>query len=150
MGMQLRLMNLWFLAAGGHQEALVQMAVGVINGDQITRGVADSSLRSMVNPMPLSLLGKCNLSSIASATGLNRETVRRIVNRLIAKGPLVRSPDGSINFTTGWTQGPQTHRLGENQLDEFCRTVNLLMRDGVLSCEDVGVATERTREQNIS
>jgi len=146
--MQLRLMELWREAAGGHQEALVQMAVGAINGDRVTRGAPDARLRTLGIPMPMTLMTKCNLSSIAAGTGLNRETVRRIVNRLIAEGPLVRSADGSINFIDGWTQGPETHRLGEAQLDEFSRTANLLLRDGVLSCEAVGAETTRTSGQD--
>lgn len=132
-GLQLRLMELWRGAAGGHQEALVQMAVGVINADRVTRSITDPRLRSLNNAMPTSLMTKCNLSSIAAATGLNRETVRRVVNRLVANGPLVRSPDGSVNFVEGWAQGPETKELGEAQLDEVCRTVNLLLREGVLS-----------------
>ena len=123
-GMQLRLSELWRKAAGGHQEALVQMAIGAITGDRVTRGVPDQTLRDMANPMPLSLMSKCNLSSIASGTGLNRETVRRIVNRLVAEGRLVRSADGSINFRVGWTQGKLARGLGKDQLDEFCRTAN--------------------------
>ena len=142
--MQLRLLELWREAAGGHQEALVQMAVGAINGDRLTRGDLDARLRSMNNPMPVGLMTKCNMSSIAAGTGLNRETVRRIVNRLIQDGPLVRSADGSINFQEGWTQGPQTDCLGEAQLDEFCRTANLLLRDGVLSFDQASVEISRT------
>ena len=133
MSLQLRLANLWCDAAGGHQEALVQMAVGVINGERVIRSVSNPGLRSLAHPVPANALGKCNLSSIASATGLNRETVRRVVNRLIAAGPLARTDDGSIGFLTGWTQGPETHRLGQGQLEEICRTVNLLLGDGVLS-----------------
>lgn len=41
-GMQLRLWQLWRDAAGGHLEALVQMAIGVINGDKVTRGVSET------------------------------------------------------------------------------------------------------------
>lgn len=134
-GLQLRLMELWRKAAGGHQEALVQMAVGAINGDRVTRG-ADEGFRSIGKAMPKTLMTKCNLSSIASATGLNRETVRRAVNRLIVDGPLVRSADGSIHFKDGWSQGSETQHLGEAQLDEFRRTANLLLRDGVLSNEE--------------
>ena len=133
LGLQLRLMELWRVVAGGHQEALVQMAVAAINGDRVTRSASDLRLRNMSNAMPTSLMTKCNLSSIAAATGLNRETVRRVVNRLTVNGPLVRAPDGSVNFIEGLTQGPETQRLGEAQLDEFCRTVNLLLREGVLS-----------------
>lgn len=138
MSMQLRLSELWREAAGGHQEALVQMAVGAITGDRVTRGVGETSLRNIENPMPVDLMSKCNLSSIAAGTGLNRETVRRIVNRLVTEGPLVRSTNGTINFAPGWTQGAETHRLGQQQLDEFCRTANLLLRDGVLSVSREG------------
>lgn len=130
--MQMRLMEMWREAAGGHQEALVQMAVGAINGDRVTRVAVDPILRSLDNPMPVTQRTKCNLSSISAGTGLNRETVRRIVNRLIESGPLARSADGSIHFIDGWTQGPETQRLGEAQLHEFSRTANLLLRDGVL------------------
>lgn len=105
-------------------------------------------LRNMVNAMPLDLMNKCNLSSISAGTGLNRETVRRIVNRLIGEGRLVRSADSSINFAGGWPQRPLTQRLGEAQLDEFFRTANLLLRDGVLSCEEVSVETTRTSGHN--
>lgn len=134
--LQLRLMELWREAAGGHQEALVQMAVGAINGDRVTRGAPEAGLRSLANAMPRRLMTKCNLSSIASATGLNRETVRRVVNRLTVNGPLVRFPDGSINFIKGWSQGPETQRLGDAQLDEFTRTANLLLRECVLLSKD--------------
>lgn len=133
---QLRLIQLWRLAAGGHQEALVQMAVGAINGAPVIRGASDPGLQNIGNPMPVSLMTKCNLSSIAAATGLNRETVRRVVNRLTENGPLTRTADGSVNFLEGWTQGPETYQLGNAQLDEFCRTANALIRAGVLSFED--------------
>lgn len=133
---QLRLMELWRVAAGGHQEALVQMAVGAINGTPVTRSASDPRLRNISNAMPTSLMTKCNLSSIAAATRLNRETVRRVVNRLTVDGPLVRAPDGSVNFIAGWTQGPETQQLGKAQLDEFCRTANLLLREGVLSVKE--------------
>lgn len=134
--MQLRLIELWREAAGGHQEALVLMAVGAISGDRVTRGAHEARLRSLRHAMPSSLMTKCNLSSIASATGLNRETVRRVVNRLTLNGSLVRSPGGSINFIEGWSQGPETKQLGDAQLNEFSRTANLLLPEGVLLSKD--------------
>jgi hypothetical protein len=134
--MQLRLFDLWRAAAGGQQEALVQMAVGAIIGGRFTRAETDPTLRNMATPVPTGLASKCNLSSISFATGLNRETVRRVVNRLIERGPLVRGEDGSINFRPGWTQGPEATQLNKNQLDEFRRTANLLVRDGVISITD--------------
>lgn len=131
--MQLRLLELWRVAAGGHQEALVQMAVGAITGSRFTRSGTDQAFKSMTRAIPVDLMTKCNLSSISTAIGLNRETVRRIVNRLITNGRLVRAEDGSINFAPGWTQGPEATQLNEGQLSEFRRTVNLLIEDDVLS-----------------
>ena len=135
--LQLRLIELWRIPSGGFQEALVQLAIAAILGDRFTRGSPESSLKNMLNPVPPVLFKtKCNLSSIAAGTGLNRETVRRIVNRLIDEGRLVRLADKSINFSPGWAQNPMVQRVGQQQLEEFCRTANLLLRDGLLYCEE--------------
>lgn len=131
--MQLRLLELWRDVTGGHEEALVVMAVVAITGDRLTRIDANPELRNMAHPVPRTILGRCNISSLAAATGLNRETARRVVNRLIERGVLERSPDRSINFTAGRMQEPNAYRLSRIQLEEFARTVNALMRDGVLT-----------------
>jgi hypothetical protein len=60
------------------------------------------------------------------------------VNRLIERGILQRSSDRSINFTSGRMQGPNAVRISEMQLEEFTRTANALMRDGVLTFETEG------------
>ena|SRR6476469_979148 len=134
--MRLRLLNLWRSVTGGHNESLVIMAVIAITGDRLTRTNPASELRDMANVVPRSLLGRCHLSSIAAATGLNRETARRVVNRLIEKGVLERSPDRSINFAAGRMQGPNAFRLSQIQLEEFARTANELLRQGILVFEE--------------
>lgn len=133
--LQLRLLELWRDIAGGHEEALIVMAVVAITGDRLTRLDVRAELRNMAHPVPRALLGKCNISSLATATGLNRETARRVINRLIERGVLERSPDRSINFTAGRTQGPNAYRISKIQRDEFVRTANALMRDGALVFE---------------
>ena len=133
--MQLRLLELWREVAGGHEEALIVMAVVAITGDRLTRLDVSPELRNMAHPVPRTLLGRCNISSLAAATGLNRETARRVINRLIDRGVLERSPDRSINFTAGRMQGPNAYRISEIQREEFLRTANALMRDGVLAFE---------------
>lgn len=130
--MRLRVLALWRELAGGHEESLILMAIIAITGDRLTRAEANPELRNMANPVPHSLLGQCNISSIAVATGLNRETARRAINRLIARGILERSANRSIHFAPGRTQGPNAYRISEMQLEEFTRTANSLMRDGVL------------------
>jgi predicted transcriptional regulator len=136
--MRLRLLDLWREVTGGHEESLVVMAVVAITGDRLTRTDVIPELRNIAHAVPQALLGKCNISSIAAATGLNRETARRVVNRLIERGILQRSSDRSINFTSGRMQGPNAVRISEMQLEEFTRTANALMRDGVLTFESEG------------
>jgi hypothetical protein len=132
-GMQLRLLELWRDVIGGHEEALIVMAVVAITGDRLTRIDVSPELRNMAHPVPRTVLGRCNTSSLAAATGLNRETARRVINRLIERGILERCPDRSINFTAGRMQGPNAYRVSKIQLEEFARTANALMRDGVLT-----------------
>jgi hypothetical protein len=135
--LQLRLIELWTESSGGFQEALVQLAISAIIGDRFTRGAPEMGLRNMLNPVPPALFKtRCNLSSIAAGSGLNRETVRRIVNRLIKEGRLIRLADNSINFAPGRAQSSMVQRLGQQQLEEFCRTANLLLRDRLLYCEE--------------
>jgi DNA-binding MarR family transcriptional regulator len=133
--MQLRLMELWREVAGGHEEALLLMAIVAITGDRLTRINGSPELRNMAHPVPRTLLGRCNVSSLATATGLNRETARRVINRLIERGILERSADRSINFTAGRMQGDNAYHISEMQLDEFVRTANALMRDRVLTLQ---------------
>jgi len=138
--MRLRLLTLWREVTGGHEESFILMAVVAITGDRLTRTDVSPELRNMAHPVPRPLLGRCNISSIAAATGLNRETARRAINRLIDRGILERSPDRSIHFTAGRMQGPNAFRISEMQLEEFARTANALMRDGVLTFEPESVA----------
>ena len=48
------------------------------------------------------MLGKVNISSIAHATGLNRETARRKINDLVEQDLLTQFEDGSVGFRPGW------------------------------------------------
>ena len=152
--MRLRLLELWRDVTGGHEEALILMAVIAITGDRLTRIDASPELRNMAHPVPRTLLGKCNISSLAAATGLNRETARRVINRLIERGILERSPHRSIHFTAGRMQGRNAYRISEIQLEEFVRTANALMRDGVLtyqpeSPEHLGQTDFVRRQQDV-
>lgn len=131
--LRLRLIALWREVTGGHEESLILMAVIAITGDRLARTDIDPQLRNMAHPVPRKLLGRCNISSIAAATGLNRETARRAINRLIERGILERATDRSIHFTAGRMQSPNARHISETQLEEFARTANALVRDGVLT-----------------
>lgn len=131
-GMRLRLLALWRQVTGGHDESLVLMAVIAITGDRLAAQDASADFTDMANSVPRRLLGRCNVSSIAEATGLNRETARRVIQKLIKRGILERSPDRSIHFTEGRMQGTNAYLISRVQLEEFARTANALLKLGVL------------------
>ena len=133
--MRLRLIALWRQVTGGHYESLILMAVIAITGDRLTAREVSRDFENMANAVPKPLLGKCNVSSIAAATGLNRETARRVIHKLVTCGILERSPDRSIHFTEGRMQGDNAYMVSRVQLEEFTRTANALLRVGVLKIE---------------
>lgn len=134
-GMRLRLLALWREVTGGHDESLIVMAVIAITGDRLAGRDLSSEFADMATPVPRKMLGKCNISSIAAATGLNRETARRAIYKLIDRGILERAADRSIHFKAGRMQGENAYRISRIQLEEFARTANALLRDGVLKPE---------------
>ena len=127
----LRLMENWRRRFDDHESLMVLLAVVAITSERLTRSDLPSELRSLELPIPTDRLARCSVSSIAAATGLNRETARRKVNELIAAGILVRT-SREIRFAAGHVQDPFIGRLIRNQLDAVARLVNDLQRDGVL------------------
>lgn len=127
----LRLMENWRRRIDDHESLMVLLAVVAITSERLTRSDLPSELRSLELPIPTDRLARCSISSIAAATGLNRETARRKVNELIAVGILVRTAR-EIRFATGHLQDPFIGGLIRNQLDTVTRFVNDLQRDGVL------------------
>ncbi len=129
----LRCMEHYHQVAGDHQSALVMLAVVAITSERLTRGVLADDLRSLESPFPTEELGICNISSIAVATGFNRETTRRYVNNLIERDILQRGPEGSIHFTTGYLQSGQISDLLQMQLDTLGRSVTEFIRMGAMT-----------------
>ena len=82
--------------------------------------------------MPSEALAKFNISSIAGATGLNRETARKNVGGLIAQGMLVRD-DGIILLAPGFTQQQVVSSIVLEQLEELRRAANGLLRMGAFT-----------------
>lgn len=135
----LRMMEHWRHAAGDYNAAMILLAIVGISSEKLTRIDLPQDRRALEEPLDDEALSPCNISSIAVATGFNRETTRRYVNRLIADGVLVRTADGSIRLVDGFIQRKETADLLAVQLEAFTRTANELTRLGVLegreSCE---------------
>lgn len=127
----LRLMENW-RQFGDYEAAIIILAIAVINGEKLTRTPLESELQDLRTPVPRERLTRCNISSIAVATGLNRETTRRKVNKLVSVGLLVRNEDGSVNLAGGFSQAKTTIELVHTQLETLTRITNDLLRDGSL------------------
>lgn len=128
----LRLIENWRRYVRDYDSVMILLAIAAVNGEKLTRTALEPELQDLRCPMPPERLSACNLSSIAAATGLNRETTRRKVNKLASAGLLVRREDGSIGFSEGFTQGAKTLELVSAQLEVLSRTANDLVRDGSL------------------
>jgi len=127
----LRCMENWRSDVDDCEKALILVAVTAISGERFTRGEElDAELKSLRNPVPPDRLPPCNISSIAAATGLNRETARRKVIELAEAGILDRSASGMISFRPGVLESEATSELVRRQLEAVVRVINDLIRDG--------------------
>ena len=128
-----RAMENWREGVGDNDSAMILLAVIAICGERLTRTELPERLRSVATALPPGLAAECNISSIAAATGLNRETTRRKVNALVEAGYLARSPDGEISYPTELQQDPATLDFVRRQLEAVARFANEAIRDGVLT-----------------
>jgi hypothetical protein len=127
-----RFMENWRRGLGDLDLAMILVAVVAITGERLTRAPLDEELRGLETDLPAGVRGECNISSIAAAAGLNRETARRKVNGLIEAGFLARSESGEISFSPDVRQREQTEKLLRKQLEAVVRFTNEMLRDGVL------------------
>ena len=131
----MRWMEKWRRNVRDYDSAMILVAVVAITAERLTRTSLEDELKRLSEPMPAEKLAPCNVSSIAAATGINRETTRRKVDALIRSGFLVKSAEGVISFRPGHLQQDYIHELVRAQLDSLVRTVNDLCRDGTVSCD---------------
>lgn len=141
LNLNLRFMENWrsaqIDAAGSaldYESLMILMAIIVIGADRVLRTELESELQTLERRLPKSRLGKANLSSIAAATAINRETVRRKVNSLQEAGWVLRDKEG-VQTAHGVIPYDVLRRIIGVQLDALTRTVNQLTKFGVLSFE---------------
>jgi hypothetical protein len=127
-----RCMENWREGVGDNDSAMILLAVVAICGERLTRTELPEALRNVATPLPPGVAGECNVSSIAAATGLNRETTRRRVNTLVEAGFLTRSEDGEVSYPIERQQDPATLDFVKKQLEAIARFANDAIRDGVL------------------
>ena len=127
-----RFMELWRRGTRDTDTVMILIAVAAITAERLTRIELDEEMKALEHSFPSALLAPCNISSIAAATGLNRETARRRVNAMVKEGSLVRNDKGEVYFPPGLLQQPGTRKLIRKQLEMLTRFVNDSIRDGVL------------------
>jgi predicted transcriptional regulator len=139
LNLNLRLMEHWRSLRFGPTGAvldtetlLILMAIIVIKAEKLLRSGLDPDLESFDRELPRAHHSRVNLSSIASATSINRETVRRKVNRLEEDGMITRDKEG-IQIVPGGISLDDLRNVLDAQLQTLVRTVNQLIRIGVLS-----------------
>ena len=132
-GLTLRMMENLRQPFEDYESGMILIAIAAILGEKLTRTSLEPELQDLARPIPTALLTTCNINSIAAATGINRETARRKVNKLIAAGLLERAEGGSIRFSPGFSQRQEPSAMTRAQLDALVRIANELMRDGVLT-----------------
>lgn len=144
LALNLRLMENWRslqIATTGAvldcESTLIVMAIIVISAEKLLRTELDPQLQSLAQRLPQDRLSRVNLSSIAAATAINRETVRRKVKDLQEAGMVIRDEDG-IRMAHGVIQFERLRETIDAQLDAITRTVNQLSRIGVLVATDPG------------
>jgi hypothetical protein len=128
-----RCMTIWSGGERDPETVLILIAVISITSEKFTRAGLHPGLRALDTYLPLGQLQGCNVASIAAATGLNRETTRRRVEKLLAKGSLIRTESGDLALPPDRVQTPEALELVRKQLEAIVRCTNELLRDGVLT-----------------
>ncbi len=131
--MTLRIMEHWRLHLGvGYEEAMIVLATAAITMEKFTRSEFEPELENIRNAVPSAQLARCNVASIAVAVGLNRETARRKVKRLVENGMLLKDRGGSLRLSPEYTLSVPTSDMMKRQLETVVHTANELVRDGIL------------------
>ena len=130
--MLMRSMELWRRERLDPQNVLIILAVISITSEKLMRAQLDPKYYALSTYLPLEQLQGCNVASIAAATGLNRETVRRRVQDLIDGGSLIRTESGEIALPPDKVNEDSALELVRRQLEAVTRFANDSLRDGVL------------------
>jgi len=137
--LNLRLMEAWrtaqrklFGAPLDCETTMILMAIIAIGAEKLVRTGDLKEFEDLSVPMDFRLLRKCNLSSIAATTGLNREMVRRRVGKLEKNGLVVRESDGGVRIADGILQQPEVRESVNKQLQSIAATVDRLQKSGLL------------------
>jgi hypothetical protein len=123
------------LSEGDIDLAIIAGAAGLVAAESVLR---DPAMRRRYASMD-NVLGDqqrgCNALSIAEATGLPRETVRRKMNRLVDMGILARRGVGDYIWKPGVLQSAPYRKLLDEIYNETLRLMNECLDEGIVGAE---------------
>lgn len=131
----MRILEEWKTALPDYESVAIMFAVISVNAERLTRMTVPAELRSLDHPLSGDWVARCNYSSIASATGMSRETVRRKVKRLVEMGILSRVDDEGVRIHPRFASSGQSKRSLLRQGRALVRVVQQLVDDGVFQIE---------------
>ena len=129
----MRAMERWRAHLTDYDCVMIMISVVAITSEPLLRAQLEPEETRLSAPIDRTKLRRANVSSIAHATGLNRETTRRKVNDLIRQELLFRFEDGAIGFRPGLVQEDRIRDQIRGQLSDIAAVTNQLMRIGVLA-----------------
>jgi hypothetical protein len=125
----LRMLVMWRAAFDGDLEKLMIVAA-VIDQGMKANGFSEQSYDSYIGAFMFeNVAPPTNVQSVADFTGIPRETVRRKVNDLCAKGWLERDKDGAVRLTIqgALDLSPQLREFSR-QLEKLVASISEIMR----------------------
>ncbi|WP_187107786.1 MarR family transcriptional regulator [Sphingomonas xanthus] len=126
------MMEYWRRKLPDYETTVVLMAIISIGAGRIADAPVADALKDLNNKLPTDQLAKCNFSSVAAATNLDRQTVKRKVDRLVELGLVERVDRDNVRVEPSVGQRPFVGELATAHANAICSTTNTLIRDGIL------------------
>lgn len=102
----------------------------VMRGNELPEDLRDTT------PLPDEHVRYISRRALAAATGMSRETVRRMVIELLAEGLLTEGPRGGLAARAGLLAQPHVTKGLAALVTEYCAIANRMMKLGVLEASD--------------
>ncbi len=117
-------------------ELLIYLTVCVANVQKLMRERSIPDHFTATAVLPREWVVPISRNAIASSTGLPRETVRRQVEKMIARGLLIEDERGGVTPPPGVIQKLGLEPMLEPLMTEFARAAEQMLRVGVIEMHD--------------
>ncbi|WP_304561805.1 helix-turn-helix domain-containing protein [Sphingomonas immobilis] len=118
----------------GPTEMLIYLTVTVANVQRLMRQRAiPPEYCGGTTPLPREWVVPISRNAIASASRLPRETVRRHIGKMIARGLLVEDARGGVTPPPDIVHVDRYELMVEALMTDFARTTETMLRTGVIS-----------------